>query len=107
MDSDEFAFKLDAWIQEFENDVMAHFSAGSPSDGMAAYQEWCARVESGLLKVEPHLAEAFTSSLAAGRRRQTQQTFTPRAGFLRAHGRRSIGFLKRLRRGPTSSGSAT
>ena len=106
MDSEDFAFKLDAWILEFENDVMSHFSAGSPAAGIAAYQAWCAKVESGLQQVEPQLAQAFTSSLAANRRRQTQQTFTPRAGFLRAHGRRSIGFLKRLRRGSASSGSA-
>jgi hypothetical protein len=106
MDSDDFAFKLDAWILEFENDVMAHFSAGSPSDGLAAYQAWCEKVESGLQEFEPQLAAAFTSSLSAARRRESQQEFTPRAGFLRDHGRRSIGFLKRLRRGPASSGSA-
>jgi hypothetical protein len=107
MESDDFAFKLDAWILEFENDVMVHFSAGSPSEGMAAFSAWCARVESGLAKVEPRLAQAFTSSVTGTRRRPTEQSFTPRAGFLRAHGRRSISFLKRLRRGSASSGTAT
>ena len=106
MDSDDFAFKLDAWILEFENDVMAHFSAGSPSAGVAAFEAWCDKVESGLKQIEPQLAQAFLSSIAGSRRRQTQQVFTPRAGFLRAHGRRSISFLKRLRRGPASSGTA-
>jgi hypothetical protein len=106
MNSEEFAFKIDAWILEFENDVMVHFSAGSPSDGLAAYQTWCAKVQSGLNLVEPKLAEAFTSSVSANRRRTAQNGVTPRAGFLRSHGRRSLGFLKRLKRGQSLGGSA-